>query len=563
MMLSTSFATMSASPRAIAIGTGSTDSPPVFDALLVEAKGGDAPDPRLPPAARGTPPAVPPTVDRQIDAPSGTALPPLAGCQPLPLPIASRLPVTVAPAPAAPGQPTLPAPTPPSISKVSVTPTSPWANRQIHVAVTASTIGRGDTAEETGTDAESGNHPSADDMTDRDHDGATPAPAVMLVAPALDPSAGIASPPTSTATPPISTIADAAPPPARSTDIISLDRTSPTPQPISQPAPQPTAAIVSPSANQTATPRLAGATALPTGLPATSPASPGSAAPAVAQSHIAAADVPAAAIAQPGSPSRAGVTTQSVAPDTPPAVVALTPRDPANSVAAAAAGHCGGRAEARAPIASAPNDQIAAAPQHETAAPITQGPAIQVFGAAIAAARHSERAASDDRAIDPATLRPIADAAHPIIAATGGAQQAPLDMRQDRWPHAMIDRIEYLRDTAAAATASAADTRIRLVPDALGAIDVSITRDGDTVAVRFQAEHAATRALLQDSQARLADIAESRGLRLSGSSVDAGSTGAGQQQRTPQQQPTLPSAPRRTSTGSSAAADDADADRVA
>ncbi len=553
MMLSTSFATMSSSPLAIASGTGSTDAPPVFDALLVEAGGGVAVDPGLPPAVGGTPRGVPPTVDRQIDAPSGIGLPLLAGRQPLQLPITSRLPVITVVPTAAPGQPALPTPTPPSSStKVIAQPSSPWADRQVPVAVTASTIGRGDTAEETGTDAESGNHPSADDPADRGPDGATPAPAAMLVARPLDPSAGIAIPPASTATPPISTIAE----------------TSPTPQPISQTAPQPTTAIVLPPAEQSATPRAAGAIALPTGLPATSPASPGSAAAAVAQSHIAAADAPAAPIVQPGSPSRAGVTTQAVAPDARPAVVVMTTRDPAIPVTAAVVNHSGGRAEAPAPIASIPNEQLAAAPQRETAAPITQGSAIQVFGAAIAAARHSERAASDDRAIDPATLRPIADAAHPIIAATGGAQQAPLDMRQERWPHAMIDRIEYLRDTAAAATASAADTRIRLVPDALGAIDVSITRDGDTVAVRFQAEHAATRALLQDSQARLADIAESRGLRLSGSSVDAGSTlgsgssGAGQQQRTPQPQP-LPSAPRRASTGSSAAADDADADRVA
>jgi flagellar hook-length control protein FliK len=199
------------------------------------------------------------------------------------------------------------------------------------------------------------------------------------------------------------------------------------------------------------------------------------------------------------------------------------------------------------------------------AVPLTQGPAMQVFSAAIAAARRDDRSPAELRALDAsASNQPMTDTMR-AVAASPDAQQAPLDMRQERWPHAMIDRITHLRDTAAAIAASAADTRIRLVPDALGTIDVSITRDGDSVAVRFQAEHAATRALLQDQQGRLSEIAESRGLRLSGSSVDAGSANAGQQQQqqAARQSAPLPSAPPRASTSDTETVDTVDQGRVA
>jgi len=313
------------------------------------------------------------------------------------------------------------------------------------------------------------------------------------------------------------------------------------------------------------------------------PLSPGlSAAPAVAPT----AAVPTAIVT--GTAAPAPSASRGIAPATPVDASSTTPV--AAPIAAAPAS--GVSASAPAPLSTTvpqtaastqtpavplaeptkPTPPTAAAPasitpQPNGTPPLAQGPAVQVFSAAIAAARRDERSAADDRAIDPATLQPAAATTRAIVTPTGAAQHAPLDMRQDRWPHAMIDRIETLREAAAAT--GVADTKIRLVPDALGAIDISITRDGDAVSVRFQAEHAATRTLLQESQTKLADIAESRGLRLSGSSVDGGGAGAGsgagqQQQRAPQQpQPTLPGAPRRTSISDTATADDADSGRVA
>ncbi|UVO52512.1 flagellar hook-length control protein FliK [Sphingomonas sp. SUN019] len=95
----------------------------------------------------------------------------------------------------------------------------------------------------------------------------------------------------------------------------------------------------------------------------------------------------------------------------------------------------------------------------------------------------------------------------------------------------MIERIDALRDAA-----NANDTSIRLIPDALGKIDVSLKRDGDTVAVHFTAQHAETRQLLADAAPKLAELAEARGLKLAQGGAD---TASQQQQR---QQPAAPAA---------------------
>ncbi len=168
--------------------------------------------------------------------------------------------------------------------------------------------------------------------------------------------------------------------------------------------------------------------------------------------------------------------------------------------------------------------------------PGTVASAAHVFGAAIQAAAHGRDEPADTPAIGPLA----APVAAPAIAAIPHADpQAPLDMRHERWPTAMIERIEVLRDAA-----NATDTRIRLIPDALGAIDVSVRKDGDTLHVQFTAEQAATRTLLQDAQPRLAELADARGLKLSQSAVETGAGTGQHQQRAatpqPQQQPSAP-----------------------
>ena len=81
----------------------------------------------------------------------------------------------------------------------------------------------------------------------------------------------------------------------------------------------------------------------------------------------------------------------------------------------------------------------------------------------------------------------------------------------------MIDQIEALRDAA-----DATDTRIRLIPDALGPVDMSVRRDGDAVQVHFTATEAATRQLIADAQPRLAELADARGIRIERATVDGG-----------------------------------------
>ncbi len=173
--------------------------------------------------------------------------------------------------------------------------------------------------------------------------------------------------------------------------------------------------------------------------------------------------------------------------------------------------------------------------------PGTVASAAQVFGAAIQAAtktRDAEKAGLPDTVSLSAMVAPAQHISAPP------AQQAPLDMREDRWPHAMIERIDTLRDAA-----NATDTRIRLIPDALGAIDVTVKTTGDTVHVHFNAEQAATRTLLADAQPQLTELAEARGLKLGqGAPGDAGAGSNASQQRAP----TTPQTPNRTSASSHA-----------
>jgi len=119
-----------------------------------------------------------------------------------------------------------------------------------------------------------------------------------------------------------------------------------------------------------------------------------------------------------------------------------------------------------------------------------------------------------------ATLLTPADAAQ-LVAKPGQAERQALDMGRQDWPQKMIDRIEALRDDA-----NANDTSIRLKPDALGRIDVSLRTHADgAVTVRFAAEQPTTRALLADAAPQLNAAAEARGIRLTGTSVDLSGSG--------------------------------------
>lgn len=178
----------------------------------------------------------------------------------------------------------------------------------------------------------------------------------------------------------------------------------------------------------------------------------------------------------------------------------------------------------RSPTADGPALQTAGSRQ-----PVDVAPAVILLQPAVESARLADRtdpathAPPDDRS-SPAgvTLSPTQQAGTAApVAATGGAQQAGIDLTRDPGLHRMIDRIEQLRDAA-----NANDTRIRLIPDALGPVEVSVRRDGDGVQVRFTAQAEATRQLIVDATPRLNELAEARGVRIDRTSVEAG-TGHG------------------------------------
>ncbi|NTS65221.1 flagellar hook-length control protein FliK [Sphingomonas sp. HHU CXW] len=182
-----------------------------------------------------------------------------------------------------------------------------------------------------------------------------------------------------------------------------------------------------------------------------------------------------------------------------------------------------------------PAGVLATGTQVEPRARGAAAPAALVFADAI----HHALGERDSRgATDPATaLTPVAPAL-PGVAATGAAQ-GTLDMRHEHWPAAMIERIVSLRDMAAEN-----DTRLRLSPDMLGTIDVSLRRDGDQVQVQITAEQAQTRQLLADAQPRLAELADARGvkLHLTGGQAGGGGQSGGDASR---HHPSPPSSTRR------------------
>lgn len=205
----------------------------------------------------------------------------------------------------------------------------------------------------------------------------------------------------------------------------------------------------------------------------------------------------------------------------------------------------------RAPVALPAIQRDTAAPTISVSA--TPQPAGQVFAAAIAAATTwgNRGGPRDDRdTLDQGagiTLAPTLDGrGAAVVSAAGKADNAPLDLSQDRGLQRVIDHIETLRDTA-----DAHDTRIKLTPDALGSIDIAVRQEGDRVHVRFTTEHEATRALIAEAQPRLTELAAARGVRIGDTSVTADPSGGGnastrQPPPNPQAAPARPRAPVTT-----------------
>lgn len=262
------------------------------------------------------------------------------------------------------------------------------------------------------------------------------------------------------------------------------------------------------------------------------------AAPAPARSLLPAAQKPDT----PGATGESGGGAVDVAP-APPAGARLTAPVPADVDApgeAAATPRGASESPPGPPDRKAPPRVAGSAPAVALAPAAPRvAPAGEVFAAAIRqAVREERRPLASDGAMP---LVPAADLAPQAVPAAGNARQPALDMGGETWPGRMIERIEALRDAA-----DANDASIRLIPDRLGAIDVSLKRDGDGIEVRLHAHQAETRALLAEAQPKLVEMGEARGLRLSAQTDGGAGGGPPQQQRppAPSAAPAAPAAPR-------------------
>ncbi|MEG3176866.1 flagellar hook-length control protein FliK [Sphingomonas sp. RB3P16] len=342
--------------------------------------------------------------------------------------------------------------------------------------------------------------------------------------------------------------ADAAPTPGADRQAVADDG-KPLPDPAlpdpaepdpAEPDPDPTLALaawlpVTPPAVATPTPAQPIATGGATAAATVSPGTP---------------SLPTTPLATPGAPAP----TDAPAPPLPPAkadpsldtliadALARAPR------LEATAGH-----DVAAPDAPVALASIADAPP-AMAVSATPQPAGQLFAAAMAASAWHDRSLqrAEQEPAAPGVLglaAPIANAERATVLATSDSAGSALDLTQDHGLQKMIDQIATLRDEASDA-ATARDTRIRLVPDALGSVDVSVRSHGDRVHVHFAAEQEATRALLADAQPRLTELAAARGVRIGDTSVSADSgrgNGAAPQPRpTPSNAPSTTPPPRDT-----------------
>ncbi|WP_404373498.1 flagellar hook-length control protein FliK [Sphingomonas sp. MMS24-J45] len=191
----------------------------------------------------------------------------------------------------------------------------------------------------------------------------------------------------------------------------------------------------------------------------------------------------------------------------------------------------------RTPDASVSASAPVAAPAQAITVSTLPQPAGQVFASARAiAGSWRDRARGEGR--DPldgpasfATAAPIDLRERAVVQAAAQTANPALDLTADSGLQRMIDRIETLRDAA-----DAGDTRVRLIPDALGSIDVAVRQEGERVHVHFTAEQDATRALIAEAQPRLTELAAARGVRIGDTSVSTG-TGGGNAPPQPQAQP--------------------------
>jgi flagellar hook-length control protein FliK len=122
-------------------------------------------------------------------------------------------------------------------------------------------------------------------------------------------------------------------------------------------------------------------------------------------------------------------------------------------------------------------------------------------------------------------------APQPAAATAPADMPAPIDTARAEWVSAIMDQVAELRE------AGSKSTLIRLLPDALGAVDVRIDRrDDGATQVSFAADNPQARAMLAEAAPRLVEMAEARGLRFEQAGVGGGNAGSRQPSANPQPQ---------------------------
>jgi flagellar hook-length control protein FliK len=163
-------------------------------------------------------------------------------------------------------------------------------------------------------------------------------------------------------------------------------------------------------------------------------------------------------------------------------------------------------------------------------APISQPIADQIVAAFELPQTRTSRAAADPQ-VDLSTLAASATGTQTAAAvtATGPGQDAMLDTRDQQWTAKMIDKIEALQGGG-----PVRETRLSLMPEGLGKVDISIRQDDAGLHVQFNTDTQAARQLIADAQPKLAEIAQERGIRLGSTSVESNATGTGAGTANPQ-----------------------------
>lgn len=187
-------------------------------------------------------------------------------------------------------------------------------------------------------------------------------------------------------------------------------------------------------------------------------------------------------------------------------------------------------------------------PVRDSGATLAAAAAVRAVPVVAAGVEPVSSLANATSALDAGPFAPIAAGA-PAAAPVSAPQQPGIDLTRDPGLHQMIDRIEHLRDTF-----DVRETRIRLIPDALGPVDIAVRRDSasDAVQVHFTAAEASTRQLIAEAQQRLVEFADARGVRIERATIDGGavssqpwSNGEGQPRQQQQGHAPQPRAPAR------------------